>query len=131
MNFGGGFEGQLVYVKHKADHGTTGVQLADQKKHLLALRYRTGNNVFGVMHGVSSDDKIQAGDQKYTLTGVSYNYNFSRRTNMGLTWMRMKNGANVNADIASTTTSSYATVNASANAGEDQNLISLSLNHNF
>jgi hypothetical protein len=43
----------------------------------------------------------------------------------------MKNGAGANADITSTTTSSYATVNASANLGEDQNLISLSLNHNF
>jgi len=131
MNFGGGFEGQLVYAKHKAHHANTGVQLADQKKHLLALRYRTGNNAFGLMHGVSSDDKIQAGDQKYTLTGLSYVYSFSRRTNLGATWMRLKNGANVNADIASTTTSSYATVNASANAGEDQNLISLTLNHNF
>jgi len=131
MNFGGGFEGQLVYTKHKADHGTTGVKLADHKKTLLALRYRTGNNTFGVMHGVSADDKIQAGDQKYTLTGLSYNYNFSRRTNMGVTWMKLKNAPGINADIASTTTATYATAGASANAGEDQSLISLSLNHNF
>ena len=131
MNFGGGFEGQLVYAKHKADHATTGVQLVDVKKTLLALRYRSGNNTFGLMHGSSGDDKIQAGDQKYVLTGLSYNYSFSRRTNMGLTWMKMKNSAGINADIGSTTTSSYATATASANAGEDQSLISLSLNHNF
>ena len=131
MNFGGGFEGQLVYAKHKGDHGVTGAKLVDVKKTLIALRYRSGNNTFGVMHGTSGDDKIQAGDQQYKLTGVSYNYNFSRRTNLGLTWMKMKNGTGINADITSTTTSSYATAGASANAGEDQSLISLSLNHNF
>ena len=131
MNFGGGFEGQLVYAKHKGDHATTGAKLVDVKKTLIALRYRSGNNTFGVMHGTSGDDKVQAGDQQYKLTGVSYNYNFSRRTNLGLTWMKMKNGTGINADITSTTTSSYATANASANAGEDQSLVSLSLNHNF
>ena len=131
MNFGGGFEGQLVYAKIKTDHGTTGVALGDVKKILVALRYRAGNNTFGLMHGTSSDDKVQAGDQKYTQTGLSYNYNFSRRTNMGVTWMKLKNGAGINADIGSTTTTSYATASASANLGEDQSLISLSLNHNF
>lgn len=131
MNFGGGFEAQLVYAKHKGDHGVTGVKLVDVKKTLMALRYRSGNNTFGLMYGNSADDKIQAGDQQYKLTGISYNYSFSRRTNMGVTWMKMKNSAGINADITSTTTSSYATAGASANAGEDQSLLSLSLNHNF
>jgi len=131
MAFGGGFEGQVVLAKHKGKQASTGTSILDVKKTLVALRYRTGNNTFGVMHGTSADDKVQAGDQKYVLTGVSYNYNFSRRTNMGLTWMKMKNGTGINADISSTTTASYATAGASANAGEDQSLISLSLNHNF
>ena len=131
MSFGGGFEAALTYATHKGKNGATGVNLVDVKKWLAALRYRAGNNTFGALYGVSGDDKIQVGDQKYQLTGLSYNYNFSRRTNMGVTWMRMKNQPGSNADITSTTTTSYATVNASANLGEDQNLISLSLNHNF
>ena len=127
----GDFDLTLGYAKHKGKNGATGVQLVDVKKTLASARYRSGNNTFGVFYGNSADDKIQAGDQQYKLTGVSYNYNFSRRTNLGLSWVKMKNGAGINADITSTTTSSYATAGASANAGEDQSLLSLSLNHNF
>lgn len=32
MNFGGGFEGELVYAKHKGQHDVTGAQLVDVKK---------------------------------------------------------------------------------------------------
>jgi len=131
IKLGFGLEIGLTYAKLKADHGVTGVQLADVKKWLLPVRYRAGNNTFGAFYGVSSDDKIQAGDQKYQLTGVSYNYNFSRRTNMGVSWIRMKNQGGANADITSTTSASYGTINSSAGLGEDQNMLALSLNHNF
>jgi predicted porin len=131
MSFGGGFDANVSIAKHKGKNGSTGVSLADVKKTIVSARYTTGSNVFAMMYGVSADDKVQAGDQKYTLTGLTYNYNFSRRTNMGLTWVRMKNAPGSNADITSTTTSSYATAGASANLGEDQTLVSLSLNHNF
>ena len=131
ITLGGGFDAQLSYAKHKGQNAASGAQLVDVKKTLASLRYRAGSNTFGALYGKSSDDKVQAGDQSYTLTGLSYNYSFSRRTNMGLSWVRMKNSPGANADITSTTTSSYATAGASANLGEDQTLISLSLNHNF
>lgn len=121
----------LTYAKHKAKLPLTGADAADVKKWLLPVRYRSGNNTFAFMLAHSGDDKLQAGDQKAKLTALSYNYSLSKRTNMGVTWIKMTNSTGAAFDITNSGSSSYAAAGASALAGEDQSMIGFTVNHSF
>ena len=126
-----GIETGFTYSKIKAKSPVTGADIIDVNKWLIPVRYRFGNSVVGFTYSKSGDDKVQAGDQSATHTMLSYNYNFSKRTSLGVSYVKMNNASGAALDITSTTTSGYAGTNASAGLGEDQRLIALSLNHTF
>ena len=126
-----GIETGFTYSKIKAKNPVGGANIIDVNKWLIPVRYRFGNSVVGFTYSKSGDDKVQAGDQSARHTMLSYNYNFSTRTNVGVSYARMANAAAAQLDVTSTTTNGYASTNASANLGETQRLISLSLNHTF
>jgi len=110
---------------------TQGTKIADVTKWWIPVRYKVGKNTFGFMYIKTGDDKAQAGDQGSKQTSLAYNYHFSNRTNAGITWVKVKNSAAAGYDITSITGNGYGAGGASMGAGEDMNLIALSLNHTF
>ena len=126
-----GIETGLTYSKIKAKLPLTGATIVDVNKWLIPVRYRFGNSVVAFTYSKSGDDKVQAGDQSAKHVMLAYNYNLSKRTNVGITYAKMTNAAGGNFDLTSTTTSGYASAGSSADLGEDQRLIALSLNHTF
>ena len=110
---------------------TQGTKIADVTKWWLPVRYRVGKNTFGFMYIKSGDDKAQIGDQASKQTSLAYNYNFSNRTNAGISWVKVKNAAASGYDITSMTGNGYGAGGASMGSGEDMSLIAVSLNHTF
>jgi len=110
---------------------TEGTKVADVTKWWLPVRYRVGKNTFGFMYIKSGDDKAQIGDQASKQTSLAYNYNFSNRTNAGISWVKVKNAAAAGYDITSMTGNGYGAGGASMGTGEDMSLIAVSLNHTF
>ena len=126
-----GIETGLTYSKIKAKSPVTGADTVDVRKWLIPVRYRFGSSVVGFTYSKSGDDKVQAGDQTAKHMMMSYNYSFSKRTNLGISYVKMTNAPGASFDVTSTTTTGYAAAFASAGLGEDQTLIALSLNHTF
>jgi len=110
---------------------TEGTKVADVTKWWLPVRYRVGKNTFGFLYIKSGDDKAQIGDQASKQTSLAYNYNFSNRTNAGISWVKVKNAAAAGYDITSMTGNGYGAGGASMGTGEDMSLIAVSLNHTF
>jgi len=110
---------------------TEGTKVADVTKWWLPVRYRVGKNTFGFLYIKSGDDKAQIGDQASKQTSLAYNYNFSNRTNAGISWVKVKNAAASGYDITSMTGNGYGAGGASMGTGEDMSLIAVSLNHTF
>ena len=108
-----------------------GTRVVDTRKWWLPIRYKTGNNVFGFLYMKNGDDKVQVGDQGAKQTALSYNYLLSNRTNIGVSWISLKNNAQAQYDITSLTSNAYGAAGGSLQLGEKMNVLALSLNHNF
>jgi len=109
----------------------SGSRVVDVTKWWIPVRYKVGKNTFGFMYIKSADDKVMNGDQSSKQTSLAYNYSFSNRTNAGVSWIRVKNGANAGYDMTSLTGNGYGAAGASMGQGEGSTVIAVSLNHNF
>ena len=74
---------------------------------------------------------MQVGDQGAKQTALSYNYLLSNRTNVGVSWISLKNNAQAQYDITSLTSNAYGAAGGSLQLGEKMSVIALHLNHNF
>ncbi len=149
----GAFRLGLAWNRSKTKNVASGQTTADRDAWSVPISWTTGPHLLGFVWVRANDSKsvttptaiaangVQAaipaggsltgantGAQMYTLT---YQYDFSKRTALGLTWSQLTNKSAANYNFFYNSPTAFGSANASTLAGERVRLMALTVRHNF
>ena len=127
-----GFKLGLAWDKSRiksAAGATSGTELSNRTAWSLPLSYVSGNNQFHFHYTKARDDSRTVEQDGAKMVALSYQYLFSKRTSVGITYAKITNDAGANYNFYFT--GSLGSASAVAAAGEDPRMIAGTLRHAF
>ncbi len=127
-----GFKLGLAWDKSRiksAGGATSGTELSNRTAWSLPLSYTAGNNQFHFHYTKARDDSRTVAQDGAKMVALSYQYLFSKRTSVGITYAKITNDAGANYNFY--LTGSAGSASAVAVAGEDPRMIAGTLRHAF
>jgi predicted porin len=135
-NFPGGVGLGFTYDRSRASAASTigGGDVYNRTAWAVPLDYTTGPHSFGVLYSRAGDDKVQAENQKSRSWSLRYVYALSKRTSMGIGYLRLNNADSAAYAVSgdnTTTANAYSSSNAALRAGEKARVIGANMRHAF
>ena len=138
----------VAWNRSKTTNALSGLVSGDRSAWSLPVSYTSGPHHFGFVYVKANDSKdvsVGAGTTIATATitpmsgadtgakmfTLSYQYNLSKRTGVGLTWSQISNSANANYNFFYNSPTAFGSANTSTLAGEKVNLVGATIRHNF
>jgi predicted porin len=143
----------VAWNRSKLTTPLSGLVSGDRSAWSLPVSYTTGPHHFGFVYVKANDSKdvqvgsgtiplglpggnaaqaassgADSGAKQFTL---SYQYNLSKRTGVGLSWSQISNSANANYNFFYNSGQVFGSANTATLAGEKVNLVAATIRHNF
>ena len=126
----GGLKLGLAWDRAKLRAGATGATTSNRTAWAVPLRYLVGPHNFYAEYAKARDDKATAGEDGARMLSLSYVYDLSKRTSVGLTYTRIGNDAAANYNLYNSA-AGQGSPSGAVVAGEDPRIWSLGLKHAF
>lgn len=130
-SFPRGFRLGLTWDKSRLQAAAGGARLAERSAWSLPLAYHWGPSAVGWTHTVAGDDKVIGSNSGAKLDAIYYEYRLSKRTQVGVTYMRLSNDAKAAYSLFLSGSSGVATSDGASQLGEDFRALQLTLMHSF
>jgi predicted porin len=96
------------------------------------VSFTAGRNTIAGHFTQARDDEAIGGDQKARMIAVAYSFDFSKRTAISFTYAQIKNEAGAAYDFfTNKTPGAFGSTNSAVGAGEDPQLLAVTLRHTF
>jgi predicted porin len=136
-----GFRLGLAWNRSRTTSPASGMITGDRQAWAVPISYTMGPNLFGFVYVKANNSKdvtnpitlanisgSGTGAKMYTLT---YQYELSKRTALGLTYSEMKNDANANYGFFYNSPTAFGSTNANVLSGEKSRLMAATIRHFF
>jgi len=130
----------IGWNRSKTTNPITGLISGDRVAWSFPLSYTTGAHTIYWTHTRANDSKdvttaagavITGGNTGATLNSIAYNYDLSKRTSVGISYVRLNNAPRASFSLFYQADSAFGSANSLALAGEDMRLIGAVLRHGF
>jgi predicted porin len=125
----GGFKLGLAGNQTKLKNVVTGAEVANRTAYTFPVSFTTGAHNFYAHYTEAQKDKTLTGETKATMYALAYVYDLSKRTSVGLTYAKIDNGAQSAYNFF--TSASLGSTDAGMLAGEDPQMVQLTIRHAF
>jgi predicted porin len=132
-NFGNGFRIGLGYNRSRLNASLGGAKNAERNAWSIPMIYSWGPHTVGGHYTKADDiksDLVVPGSTGANMFAIVYNYDFSKRTAVGITYAKINNDTNA-AYAFFTSTGALGSGNLAPFAGEDPQLIQAVVRHAF
>lgn len=132
MRFGAIKAGAAFHQAEIESTAAGGGKVSDRDAFTIPVSWTAGRNTIAGHFTQARDDDAIAGDQKAKMYAVSYAYDFSKRTAISFTYAQIKNEAGAAYDLfTNKTPAGFGSTNSAVAAGEDPQLMAVTLRHAF
>lgn len=132
MRFGAIKAGAAFHQAEIESTAAGGGKVSDRDAFTIPVSWTAGRNTIAGHFTQARDDDAIAGDQKAKMYAVSYAYDFSKRTAISFTYAQIKNEAGAAYDLfTNKTPAGFGSTNSAVAAGEDPQLLAVTVRHAF